>query len=87
VAAVGADDGEAVGARAARDGVAEVAEARAGPDERDRVVQAVVRALYEGLVFRGDLPHGERLVEVAVVAAEEGGDVDVDDVPLGELPE
>jgi len=86
VAAVGADHGEAVDARAAGDGVAEVAEARARLDKRDGVLQAVVRAFDEGLVLGGDLADGEGLVEVAVVAAEEGGDVDVDDVPFGQFP-
>jgi len=45
-----------------------------------------VRAFDEGLVLGGDLADGEGLVEVAVVAAEEGGDVDVDDVPFGQFP-
>ena len=86
VAAVGADHREAVCARAAGDAVAQVAEAGSRFDKGDGLLQAVVRAFDEGLVFRRDLPDGEGLVEVAVVAAEEGGDVDVDDVPFDELP-
>lgn len=86
VAAEGADDGEAVDAGPAGDAVSEVAEPRARLDERDGLLQAVVRAFDQGFIFGRDLAHGEGLVEVAMVAAEEGGDVYVDDVALGELP-
>ena len=86
VAAVGADDGEAVDAGAARDAVPEVAEAGAGLDERDGLLQAVVRAFDQGFVLGRDFSYRKGLVEVSVVAAEEGGDVYVDDVPFGELP-
>ena len=86
VAAVGADDGEAVDAGAARDAVLEVAEAGAGLDERDGLLQAVVRAFDQGFVLGRDFSYRKGLVEVSVVAAEEGGDVYVDDVPFGEVP-